>query len=188
MLAIVPIIMVIYFATTLYFIPENYSEKIPNAPSPYFDTSSSDTEITLGESFRIEIISENRGEYGDIHIVSVAFPNLTRIQDQVQIVNYNFSHQPHFVEVGDEIGANYTGGTSTILAKYPSIEAMNRPATTDNHYKIGLKVTPNETGNFSVYIKSVGIPHIDQSSHYPESGKLDAQGEFVQVQTVRVWP
>ncbi|NIU02166.1 MAG: hypothetical protein GWN01_15065, partial [Nitrosopumilaceae archaeon] len=66
-------------------------------------------------------------------------------------------HQPHFVEIGDELGANYTGGTETVFATYPSIEAINRPAQPHEQYYIGVKITPNAVGNFSVFVKSVDI-------------------------------
>lgn len=188
MLAAIPVILAAYFITTLYLIPDNYTDKALDAPSPYLETTLSDTEISLGESFRMQIISENIGDYGDVHIVSVAFPNLIEIKDQIRIVSYNFTHQPNFIEIGDKIGAHYTGGTSTILAEYPSIEAMNRPAEPGKIFELGLKVTPNQTGYFDVYVKSVGVPHINQSSHYPTTGKLDHQDEHVQIHTVRVMP
>lgn len=187
-LVAIPVILAIYFSTMLYFIPQDYSEKDLNIPSPYFETTLSDESISLGESFRLDVISENIGEYGDVHTVSIAFPNLSSIQDQVQIVSYNFTHQPIFVQTGDELDANYTGGTSTIIAKYPSIEAMNRPASTDEIFQIGLKVTPKEPGKFEIYVKSIGIPHVEQSSHYPVTGNLDHQNQYVKVKTVRVIP
>ena len=40
----------------------------------------SEFDISLGDSFDLSIFSENRGDYGDIHIVSVGFPDLVEIR------------------------------------------------------------------------------------------------------------
>ena len=37
----------------------------------------------LGDSFTIDIVSGNAGEYGDIHILSTAFPSLDEMVDNV---------------------------------------------------------------------------------------------------------
>ena len=60
-------------------------------PEPTFQSTLSDSEITLGDSFRLDIVSVNNGDYADIHIVSVAFPDLTKINDVVKIATYDFT-------------------------------------------------------------------------------------------------
>ena len=40
-------------------------------PEPHFAATISENNITLGDSFRLDIVSVNNGDYADIHIVSV---------------------------------------------------------------------------------------------------------------------
>ena len=60
-------------------------------PEPIFEAKLSNSEITLGDSFRLDIVSVNTGDYADIHIVSVAFPDLIILDDVVKIATYDFT-------------------------------------------------------------------------------------------------
>ncbi|MHA7647503.1 hypothetical protein [Nitrosopumilus sp. S4] len=190
-LFILPVIgffLVVYFLMTIVVLPEIFLSNEMLVPQPYFEVKLSDSQISLGDSFRLEIESENRGQYGDIHIVSVAFPDLTEIGDVVDIVRYDFTQSPDYIVVGEEIGANYSGGLESVTAKYPSIEAKSRPIHSGDLYFIDIEVTPEQSGVFRIYVKSVDIPHASDLSHYPESGLLDHQNEYVQVYEVNVNP
>ena len=188
MVGIVAISLGVYFAMTVFILPEKFLEKEQFAPSPYLEAELSHTEINLGESFRLSTVSENVGDYGDIHIVSASFPTLTKTDGIVRIVSYDFSNSPIYIEPGEEIGANYSGGLESVIAKYPSIEAMNRPVEPETKYRMDLQITPNKPGPFLVYLKSIDIPHTNSQSHFPSDGQVDHQGEFVLVYTVNVNP
>ena len=180
--------LILYFGLTVFVLPGQFLKNEQLFPSPYFDVEISSQTINLGDSFRIKIESENRGDYGDIHIISTAFPTIQAIDNIVRIVSYDFSHTPVIVEVGDQIGASYTGGVQTIYAQYPSIEAMNRPVPKNSTYTMELLITPQEIGDFLIYVKAVGIPHVSDESHYPQSGVLDHQNEYVKEFSITVNP
>ena len=186
LIPIIVISLMIYFSLTVLFLPEQYLSKDQFIPIPHLDVELSESEIILGESFRLSILSENRGDYGDIHIVSTAFPDLKSIEGVVEIVSYDFTHSPQFIIPGDEIGSKYSGGLESVNAKYPSIEAMSRPIPSGVKYHIDLLITPNEIGPFLVYVKSINIPHTSPMSHFPDIGRLDHQDEYVLVYTVNV--
>ena len=173
---------------TVFVLPEKFLAKEQLSPSPYLEVELSTTEINVGESFRLSTISKNIGDYGDIHIVSVSFPTLSEIGEKVKILSYDFSNTPIYIEVGDEIGAKYSGGLETVMAQYPSIEAMNRPVYPETEYTMDLQITPDEPGPFTLYVKSIDIPHVNSFSHYPIDGILDHQEEYVLVYTVNVNP
>ena len=178
----------LYFVLTLFILPDLFLSNTQPVSQPYFDVSVSESELFLGESFRIEIESSNKGDYGDIHIVSVAFPDLIEINDIAKIVTYDFTQSPSYFSIGDEIGSKYSGGLETTLSKYPSIEAMSRPVQTGSEYNFHLVITPDKLGEFLIFVKSVNIPHTNDLSHYPNSGTLDHQDEFVSVFSVNVNP
>ena len=182
------ICVVFYFSLTVFILPDVYLSNEQLIPQPYFQASLSDDEISFGDSFRIDIVSQNIGEYGDIHILSTAFPTLEKLDGVVDITTYDFSQSPHYVDIGDEIGSDYSGGLESTLARYPSIESMNRPDTPDSIYHLSLKITPEHSGIFSIYLKSIIIPHTSELSHYPLTGTIDHQNEFVEVFSVRVNP
>ncbi|MCV0392020.1 MAG: hypothetical protein K5790_01860 [Nitrosopumilus sp.] len=190
-LFILPVIgfaIIVYFLMTVVVLPDLFLSNEMLVPQPFFEAKLSDSEISLSDSFRLEVESENRGEYGDIHIVSVAFPDLKEIGDVVDIVRYDFTQSPNYIVVDEEIGANYSGGLESTTAKYPSIEAMSRPIHPGDLYFIDIEVTPKHSGIFRIYVKSVDIPHTSDLSHYPKSGFLDHQNEYVRVYAVNVNP
>jgi len=178
---------VLYFILTLFVLPEQFLLTEQLTPQPDLKVDLSDYDISLGESFRLNIISENRGDYGDIHIVSVAFPDLVEI-DVVEIATYDFTQSSHYISIGDKIGVKYSGGVESTFSKYPSIEAMTRPSYPGIKNHLGLIITPEKLGIFTMYVKSVDIPHTSNLSHYPNSGFLDHQDEYVLVYSVNVNP
>lgn len=176
----------IYFSLTLFILPEQYSDNPQFTPIPFVESQLSDSEIILGESFRLNIQSGNKGDYGDIHILSVAFPNSQNTENDVKIVTYDFTHSPKFIKPGDEIGSKYSGGLEITTAKYPSIEAMSRPIPSGSKYNMDLIITPSHIGQFTIFVKSINIPHSSELSHFPQSGMLDHQDEYVLVYSVNV--
>lgn len=176
----------VYFSLTLFIFPEQYSDNPQFTPIPFVESQLSDSEIILGESFRLNIQSGNKGDYGDIHILSVAFPNLQNTENDVKIVTYDFTHSPKFIKLGDEIGSKYSGGLEITTAKYPSIEAMSRPIPSGSKYNMDLIITPSHIGQFTIFVKSINIPHSSELSHFPQSGMLDHQDEYVLVYSVNV--
>jgi hypothetical protein len=183
---IIAVSLATYFSLTLFVLPPNFLEKPKLVPQPTFDVTLEKSKINLGESFEIKITSNNIGDPADIQIISIQFPTLQEIDDVAKIIEYDFTQSPHYVLVGDEVGAEYTAGQKIVSAKYPSIEAFSRPINTGDQYKIGLQITPKTSGTFIIHIKSVILPHYTDLAHYPQSGQLDYQGEYVEVYSVEV--
>lgn len=186
--SIIGFLIILYFSLTVFILPEKYLSTEQLIPQPYFEVILSDTEILLGDSFRLSIVSENRGDYGDIHILSTAFPNLTEIEGIVQIVTYDFTQSSVSIAPGDEIGVKYSSRLESTIAKYPSIEAMSRPILPGAKNNLELIITPEKPGIFTIYVKSIDIPHTSNRSHYPLSGILDHQNEYVLDYSVNVNP
>ena len=182
------VLLFVYFLLTVFVLPSEFLMTEQLIPQPIFEAILSETEIKLGDSFRLDIVSKNIGDYADIHIVSVGFPDLTEIDDVVKIATYDFTLSPSYISVGEKIGSNYSGGVETTFAEYPSIEAMSRPLKSDVETYFDVVVTPKKSGIFDVYVKSIGIPHSSDLSHYPHSGTLDHQNEHVLVYSVTVNP
>jgi hypothetical protein len=145
-------------------------------------------EVQLGKSFNILVKSNNQGDTADIQIVSISFPNLTRIgnNDIITIKNHNFNQEPEFVEIGDNIGYNYSGLSETTAAQYPFIEFFSRPWKTDTIYQTQIEIKPPAVGRFVIFIKAVSLPHNNEFSHYPHTGIKDHQEEFVEAYSVNV--
>ena len=182
------ILIVIFFSVIFYVYPNEIYQESNLIPVPKLDVTLSSNEIKLGESFVLDIISTNNGDIADIQIVSISFPGQEDITEIVKIKNYDFTQSPHYVHIGDEIGAKYSGGKETVLAKYPSIEAYSRPVPSGTVNVISIQVYPQETGIFDVYVKSIGMPHFTDESHYPKDGILDHQSELVDVYSITVKP
>lgn len=172
--------LAVYFCAVLFVIPSEYSNVKTLEPEPIFTAKLSSNQIRLGDSFNITIDSDNSNDSADIQIVSVAFPSITQIGNTVKIVGYNFTQSPRYVKTGDDIGYEYSGGTALIKAQYPSIEAYSRPVNPGAHYSIEMKITPDSAGNFTVFAKTVAIPHSGDHSHYPYGGIRDHQNEYVE--------
>jgi hypothetical protein len=130
-------------------------------------------------------LASNDGDIADLQIVTVAFPQNNNL-DNIKILSYDFLQSPRFIQKGEEIGSGYTGEETTVLSKYPSIEAYSRPSKNGDLFKIILEITPTQPGIFKIYTKSVAMPHINDLSHFPSKGLLDHQNEFVQEYSVEV--
>jgi hypothetical protein len=183
---VISVSLIAYFSLTLFVLPPNFLEKPKLVPQPTFDVTLEKLKINLGESFEIKVTSNNIGDSADIQIASIQFPNLTEINETVKITEYDFTQSPHYVLVGDPVGSEYTAGQKLVAAKYPSIEAYSRPINTGDQYHIGLQVMPDSVGTFIIHVKSVILPHYTDSAHYPQSGNLDYQGEYVEAYSVEV--
>ena len=178
----------VYLVLSLVVFPPLYLSKEIPVPQPYFEVKVSNSSISLGESFGVNIFSKNIGDYGDIHILSVGFPSLEKITDEVKVVNSNFNHQYHFIEKNTLVGSNYSAGDQKVKSPYALIEIMNRPSPQNGSYDFQLLVTPKNTGLYEIYVKSIEIPHTGELSHFPRQGMLDPQGEYVSVYSVMVNP
>jgi hypothetical protein len=178
--------LAIYFGMVLFVIPHEYSNVKTLEPNPSFTAKISSKHIHLGDSFDVVIDSSNYHDMADIQIMSVAFPTIYQIGDKIKITSYNFTQSPRYIKTGDEIGYDYSGGTRSIPAQYPSIEAYSRPVNPNAHYSIELKITPDTIGNFTIFAKTVAIPHSNNNSHFPYSGIKDHQNEYVESFSVMV--
>lgn len=175
-----------YFGMVLFVIPQEYSDIKTLEPQPSFTAKISSQHIILGDSFDVVVDSSNSNDAADIQIVSIAFPSIMQIGDQVKVVGYDFTQSPRYVKTGDKIGYDYSGGIKSVLAQYPSIEAYSRPVNPGTHHSIELRVTPDAVGNFTIFAKTVAIPHTSDYSHYPYSGVKDHQNEHVESFSVMV--
>lgn len=175
-----------YFALAIFFLPQPYSLMLaPPKPAPVITgVTISDESIPLGGEFSIRVSAANRGEPADLQLVSVAFPNATRT-DIVAINDHNFKQSPLFIEPGDPIASGYTG-IQNIAASYPAVEAISRPWEPGEAYNIDLSIRPETEGRFVMFVKAVGLPHNGDQAHFPESGMVDQQQEYVAVYEVLV--
>ncbi len=178
--------LVAYFGIVLFVIPQEYSNVKTLEPQPIFTAKISTNHIHLGDSFAVMVDSSNSHDAADVQIMSISFPGITQIGDKVKIVGYDFTQSPRYVKTGDEIGYDYSGGIKSVKAQYPSIEAYSRPVNPGVHYSIELKITPDVVGNFTIFAKTVAIPHSSDHSHYPYSGTKDHQNEYVESFSVMV--
>ena len=179
-------VLFVYFFMTLVILPEEYRSHKVVEPQPIHSVTISEDEISLGESFKIEIEMKNQNDFADIVLTSVGFPSLDN-HDSVQVIGYDFTQSPKEIDIGYEIGSDYTYG-EVMPAVYPSIEADSRNIPADSQFRMAVLVSPPESGLFEVYVKTVAIPHTTELSHYPYDGQIDPQGEFVDVFSVKVRP
>jgi hypothetical protein len=97
------------------------------------------------------------------------------------VQEHNFTQSPRFVMPGDIVESGYSGGTETTVAKYPSVEFFSRPWKSGAGFQAVLKSSAESAGNFTIFIKTISFPHLNEYSHYPHEGLKDYQGEFVKV-------
>lgn len=178
-------VMAAYFVLTLAIFPKAYQDTNVGIPKPKLEGQISAQKITLGESFELTLSASNQGSDADLQTVTVEFPQNENL-DNVKIVSYDFLQSPKLFLQGKEIGSDYTGGKDLVQSKYPFLEAYSRPSKTGHSYTMTVQVTPTQVGVYTVYAKTVAMPHINEQSHFPASGILDHQNEFVQEYTVEV--
>lgn len=176
-----------YFFLGLVIFPQEFLTHEIIEPQPIQYVTFSNDEITLGESFEIEIEVKNKNDFADILITSIAFPNLQEIDDTVKISSYDFTQSPRNIVPGNKINSKYASG-GQITAIYPSIEAYSRNVKENSTYHMSVIITPQNLGPFETFIKTIAIPHTTELSHYPYDGILDSQSEYVSVFTVNVNP
>ncbi len=177
---------VAYFAIAIAFLPQMFLPVlVPPRPAPVASVSVSDSAVTLGESFTLHVSAANEGDHADRQLVSIAFPNATRVEDVAEIGEYDFKQSPRFIEVGQLIGFGYTGVQSA-GARYPAIEGHSAPWENGESFSMSLSVMPEQEGRFVVFVKAVGLPHNGDQAHWPPSGILDHQDEYVSVVQVDV--
>ncbi|HXG73345.1 MAG TPA: hypothetical protein VNK44_00810 [Candidatus Nitrosotenuis sp.] len=178
-------VMAAYFALTMFVFPQVYQGVTVVHPRPALEVSLSAKQITLGESFEIEVTAYNNGDAADLQTVTIAFPQSNDLEN-IKVVSYDFLQSPRMIQKGQEVGSEYTAGQRTIITKYPFIEAYSRPSKNGDTFKMTLQITPKEAGVFKIYAKSVAMPHVDDQSHFPTHGLQDQQNEFVQEYSVEV--
>lgn len=187
LIASISALLSVYFFLSLYAFPHLYVTPPKIRPIPVINNVSlSSSVIEIGHSFRLSLSAANKGDSADIQTISVGFPNLTSIDGFVQIRQTDLNQKPLLVKKGEMVGSGYLGTENLISARYPSIEAFNRPWHSQVTHHIQLEVKPISTGRFVILLKSVAFPHLNQFAHYPLNGLRDYQDEFVKVYSILV--
>jgi len=179
--------MAAYFALVMIVFPDAYEDTKIGVPQPSLEITLSTQQIKLGESFEMTLISNNIGQEADLQTVTVEFPQNQNL-DNVKITSYDFLQSPKLFLKDSQVGSDYNGGQDLVHAKYPFLEAYNRPSKTGHSSSMTLQITPTEPGSFTIYSKTVAMPHLSEISHFPVQGPLDHQNEFVQEHTIEVMP
>lgn len=179
-------VMAAYLGVMFGVFPPIYSNTVIGIPKPSLEVIVPQ-QVKLGDSFQIMISTINLGADADLQSVTVEFPQNQDL-DNVKIISYDFLQSPKLFLAGKEIGSDYNGNQNLIPAKYPFLEAYNRPSKTGHSSSMTLEITPTEEGVFTIYTKTVAMPHMSSKSHFPESGILDHQNEFVQEHKIMVIP
>ena len=180
--------VILYFALSFLFFPGYFQSAIsPKHPAPEVTSVSVSPQgaAVVGRPVNITVVATNIGDDADVQTVSVAFPNVTNAR-QVTVVSQDFLQKPIFISKGSVVGARYSAGEQTVAARYAAIEAQSWPWEHGKSYRIDLSFLPQAAGNFTILIKSVAIPHNGNTSHYPQGGILDQQGEYAQAYVVPV--
>lgn len=178
--------MTAFFALMLVVFPQIYSNTEIGIPKPSLEVTIPQ-QVKLGESFQMTLASNNLGADADLQSITVEFPQNQNL-DNIKVVSYDFLQSPKLFLPGKQIGSSYNGNKSPVEAKYPFLEAYNRPSRTNHSSSMTLQITPAEAGVFTIYTKTVAMPHISDESHYPKQGTLDQQNEFAQEYRVEVIP
>jgi hypothetical protein len=181
-------VLAMYFFFAVYFFPGFYLSHLSESYARPFISKVSFplAEVNLGKSFQVSVIAVNEGDNADLQLVSMSFPNLTNTNEVVTVLSHNFTQSPLLVQQGEEIGSSYRGLADTIPAKFPSIQFYSRPWKSGTSYGAQLEVTPASSGKFTMLTKTVALPHINDSSHYPQSGLKDFQQEYVSAYSANV--
>jgi hypothetical protein len=179
--------LVIYFSLSIYILPKIYLSMSRLNPVPILtNVKISALEVPVGKSFDISLIGSNEGNSADLQIISVAFPNLTRIDGFVQVKESDFNQRPVIVKKGDELGSAFLENKASIRSNYPLLEAYNRPWHLHDIHHILIQVKPYIVGRFVIFVKIIVLPYTNESSRYPHEGIKDQQGEFVNVYSINV--
>ncbi|MFL6345188.1 MAG: hypothetical protein ACJ71A_07065, partial [Nitrososphaeraceae archaeon] len=99
--AVIILSLAIYFLVSIYILPNLYVRIPKPSPAPVIsNTNISVPKIHLGKTFYFSVAAENVGDNADIQIISVAFPNLTRIHGNIYIRESDFTQKPLLVNIG----------------------------------------------------------------------------------------
>lgn len=179
---------VAYFAIAIVVLPGVYIQALaPPRPGPVVtEVSTSASAIKLGDSFTLRVNATNQGDHADRQIVSVAFPNATSTDGVVTVLQSSFRQSPAFIKAGKEIGSGYAGTERKVQAQYPSVEVFSSPWQKGESFGITLSVKPAHEGKFVFFVKVIGFPHNGDQAHWPASGTLDHQNEYVSAYSVNV--
>ena len=188
LVVVIVLALALYFLISIYVLPNLYVTLPKQRPIPVIisNTNISVPQIDLGKTFYFSVTAENVGDNADIQIISVAFPNLTRLDGDIHIRESDFTQKPLFVKMGDKVGSGYTGLENIVYAKYPSLEAFSRPWHSKDVHHIKLELKPSSAGKFVIFLKAIALPHAGDFAHFPRTGITDFQNEFVKVYAVEV--
>jgi hypothetical protein len=179
--------LTIYFSLSIYILPKIYLSMSRLIPVPIItNVNISKLQVPLGRPFNITLIGSNQGNSADVQIISVAFPNLTRPNDFVQVKESDFNQRPVIVKKGDELSSGYLENKIPLKSKYTLIEAYNRPWHSHDIHHLLMQVKTHTLGRFVIFVKTVALPYTNELSHYPREGIKDQQGEFVNVYSISV--
>ena len=180
--------LAMYFFFAVYFFPSFYLSHLSESHARPFISNVifPMAEVDLGKPFQVSVTAVNEGDNVDLQLVSMSFPNLTNTNEAVTVLSHNFTQSPLLIQEGEEIGSSYRGLADTTLAKFPSIQFYSRPWKSGTSYGAQLEVSPPSAGKFTMLTKTVALPHINNSSHYPQSGLMDFQQEYVSVYSANV--
>jgi hypothetical protein len=185
--ALVTVSLISYFFVSIYILPDIYVRAPKPRPAPIISKANlSSAVIHLGNTFYFYLQAKNIGDDADMQIISIAFPNLTRIDTKDYIRQSDLTQKPLFVNIGDKVGSDYTGLENIVYAKYPSIEAFSRPWHSNVPHSMKLEIRPSSVGKFLIFLKVISFPHTDNLAHYPKAGIKDFQNEYVKVYPVEV--
>lgn len=179
-------VMAIYLGVMFGVFPPIYSNAPIGIPKPSLEVASPQ-QVKLGDSFQFVISTNNLGADADLQSVTVEFPQNQNL-DNIKITSYDFLQSPKLFLQGQEIGSGYYGNQNLVKSQYPFIEAYNRPSKAGHSSSMTLEITPTEVGVFTIYIKTVAMPHVSEKSHFPQQGPIDHQNEFVQEHKIMVVP
>lgn len=175
-----------YFVAMIGVIPQLYLEYYTAYPTLTHHVSVSDSNIPLGESFSLRIDVDNEYDQADILITSVSFPSLEgNLEDHVRLVRYDFGMAPLYLEAGDAAGVVYGAGSAEIV--HPTIRSTGVDVAAGDKHHVEFLITPPTEGDFEMQIKTTAVPHSHSKAHYPHSGFVDTQGEFVEIHVVGVF-
>jgi hypothetical protein len=179
--------LAIYFSLSIYIFPKIYLSMSTLKPVPILtNVNISKLQVPVGTPFNISFIGSNQGNSADVQIISVAFPNLTRTNDFVQVKESDFNQRPLIFKKGDELSSGYSQNKIPLKSKYHLIEAYNRPWHSHDIHHLLVQVKPYTVGRFVIFVKTIALPYTNELSHYPRGGIKDQQGEFVNVYSINV--
>lgn len=159
--------------------PEPEKTRADNIPNPELLEINVPNEVVVGESFNITILAQNKGvRAGNWSTITTSFPSFDSPHDsqQLSVVQEDFDAWSGTIAAGSEI-VDKAG--NRIPAKYAIAEAGTNADTyweAGKEHRLGVEVTPDETGTFVVYIRSTLTAENNTSKkyNYPPEDQADA--------------